>query len=190
MNIEHTITDVAARMDRLESRRKELLGLSQSVIRGTKRAIHSIHHGIDPSDILSELQRDVDTISSFVTENTELAYLAEDAMMEFAEASILNAIHSNTDIPTYGELRITPRSWVLGLADCIGEIRRLVLDDLLSNDMESAMSLFEMMQEIYDNIMLFDTPDAILPIRRKQDIARSVMERTRTDLANAVIMRR
>lgn len=187
MKIEQTIADIDRRMDDLESLHKDLLARSRAIIRGTKRMIHSIHHGENVDDAVAELQKDVDTMLSLIGDDKELAYLAEDAMMEFAEASILNAIVSATDIPTFEDLRITPRSWVLGLADSIGEIRRLVLDSLLSDDIQRAKTLFSDMQTIYDNIMMFDTPDPILPIRRKQDIARSLMERTRTDLANAVM---
>jgi translin len=34
--------------------------------------------------------------------------------------------------------------------------------------------------------MRFDYPDALIPIRRKQDVARSLVEKTRGDIAGAV----
>jgi translin len=36
--------------------------------------------------------------------------------------------------------------------------------------------------------MTFDIKDSVAPLRRKQDIARGIMERSRTDLATAKIM--
>jgi translin len=69
-------------------------------------------------------------------------------------------------------------------------MRRALLDMLMEGDTERAGALFSEMEEICGEIMLFDVPDAILPIRRKQDVARGLKETTRTDLANAVVMAR
>jgi translin len=45
------------------------------------------------------------------------------------------------------------------------------------------------MEEIYHLLMLFDYPDAITRgLRRKSDLARSMLERTRGDLTNAIEM--
>ena len=44
-----------------------------------------------------------------------------------------------------------------------------------------------MIEEIYYLLMLFDYPDAITHgLRRKSDLARSMLERTRGDLTNAL----
>jgi translin len=43
------------------------------------------------------------------------------------------------------------------------------------------------MEEIYHLLMSFDYPDAITKgLRRKGDVARSLLERTRGDLTNAI----
>lgn len=44
------------------------------------------------------------------------------------------------------------------------------------------------MEELSDAIMIFDVPDAIVPLRRKQDISRGVMEKTRSDMMMAKLM--
>jgi translin len=43
-----------------------------------------------------------------------------------------------------------------------------------------------MMEDMFLVIMRFDYPDALIPIRRKQDVARSLVEKTRGDIAVAV----
>ncbi|OPY45745.1 MAG: hypothetical protein A4E46_01168 [Methanosaeta sp. PtaU1.Bin016] len=44
-----------------------------------------------------------------------------------------------------------------------------------------------MIEEIYYLLMLFDYPDAITRgLRRKSDLARSMLEKTRGDLTNAL----
>ena len=57
-------------------------------------------------------------------------------------------------------------------------------DDKLSN----AKTLFERMDAVGDDVLGFDVPDAIVPMRRKQDIARGVIEKTRSDVANATML--
>jgi translin len=42
------------------------------------------------------------------------------------------------------------------------------------------------MEDMFLVIMRFDYPDAIVSIRRKQDVARSILEKTRGDVAVAV----
>lgn len=58
----------------------------------------------------------------------------------------------------------------------------------MSGDIERAINVYRMMEEVTDGLLMFDVPDAVAPMRRKQDIARGVMERTRSDIAIAVVM--
>ena len=39
------------------------------------------------------------------------------------------------------------------------------------------------MVEIYDSIIRFDYPSALIPIKRKQDMVRGIIEKTRGELA-------
>jgi translin len=112
----------------------------------------------------------------------------EDALTEYAEAMVFDSVVNGGDVPSFHDLGIDPRPWVLGLADCLGEMRRVVLASLMSEDTRRAEMMFLDMERIFYTIMLFDIPEPILPIRRKQDIARGVMERTRTDITNAVMI--
>ena len=73
----------------------------------------------------------------------------------------------------------------MGMADTIGELRRIVLTHLMESDADTAKELFSVMEIMCEGLMMFDVPDAILPIRRKQDVARGVVEKTRSDLLNA-----
>jgi translin len=46
------------------------------------------------------------------------------------------------------------------------------------------------MDEIYDAIMSFDYPSGLIPIKRKQDMVRGLIEKTRGELAVASCERR
>jgi translin len=72
------------------------------------------------------------------------------------------------------------------MADTIGELRRFSLESLRRGDTPAAEKYLDIMEELFLVIMRFDYPDAIISIRRKQDIARSVLEKTRGDVSMAV----
>jgi translin len=112
--------------------------------------------------------------------------MVEDAMQELAEAAIMVSIASEDDLPTPEELGVPMSSYLMGLADSIGELRRFALDALKEGRMEDALRYLEMMEDMYQVIMRFDFPDALVAIRRKQDIARSLVEKTRGEVAVGV----
>lgn len=182
---------VNERMEELETKRELAVASSRMIIRKTKRVIHSIHMNEDHVDALMELGRNMEKLNSDLRNDPEIFYsgVVEDARMEYAEASLLSAVVLEKAIPSFDTLRITPQSWIMGLADCIGEMRRMVLSRLMTDDLEGAMYMFSEMEDASNELLMFDVPDAILPLRRKQDIVRGIMERTRADVTNAILMK-
>jgi translin len=82
---------------------------------------------------------------------------------------------------------IPPRPYLNGLADTIGELRRASLDLLRHDDVEKAENLLGFMEEILEELQTFDYPNALVPdLRRKCDVGRGLVERTRGDLTRAV----
>ncbi len=173
----------------IELRRENAIKRSRDVLRTSKRMIHAIHTGSDPADESRILNDQVSSLKKDLGDDPMLIRIGpvEDAMMEYSEAMILNSIVKGESIPSFDSLGIRPEAWLLGLADTLGEMRRILLNQLMSEDVDAAKGIFSIMEEVYRTIIDIDVPDAVLPMRRKQDIARSVMERTRTDLTNAVV---
>ena len=173
-----------------ESHRERAIRCSRDIIRETKKMIHSIHVSEDNTKTKKALLDLVSELRACIGDDSLTADIgpADDALAEYAEAMIFDSIVKGEKIPSFDELGIDPRPWVLGLADSLGEVRRVALTSLMSEDVQHAASMFSKMEIIFHAIMMFDIPDPILPIRRKQDIARGVMERTRTDITNAVMM--
>jgi len=54
-----------------------------------------------------------------------------------------------------------------------------------AGDVAKASGFLEMMEDIFDVLLRFDHPNAIVPLRHKQDVARGLLERTRGELAVA-----
>ncbi len=188
--LSETIKTANVRMAELEAKRELAISMSRAIIRKTKNMIHAIHVDKEYMLIQGELKQDVKMMVSKLKNEPSILYSGPvtDAMMEFSEALILSSIVRKKDLPSYESLKVSPEAWILGLADVIGELRRLVLTNLMSGNMSKAEYYFNSMEEIGNEIMKFDVPDAIVPIRRKQDVARGVIEKTRSDMTNAVLI--
>jgi translin len=186
------IASVNERMDVLEKSRETSISVSRSVIRLTKRAIHAIHCGEEHESVLDNAIAEFDGLLAALNNEPEILFSGPvaDAMMELSEACILSSLVLGKEVPSYSSLNVTPQSWTMGLADCLGELRRILLTHLMDNKMSEAKGIFDKMEVVCDLVLSFDVPDAVLPIRRKQDVVRSVMERTRSDLTNATVMKR
>jgi len=109
------------------------------------------------------------------------------AEQEYAEARIVFSLITEERMPTPGEVGVEMTGYLAGLGDAVGELRRHVLDLIRQGRPEEGEVHLEAMEEIYHLLMSFDYPDAITKgLRRKGDVARSLLERTRGDLTNAI----
>lgn len=165
--------------------------LSRKIIRKTKTAIHGIHAGQRDPELIDSISSDLAGLVEAVAGYPKLVYGTdvESAMMEFAETVIYDYALRGEEIPSYRVLEITPAAWVLGLADSIGELRRDMLDRLMKGNLPEATRIFSKMEEICDVLMTLDIKDSVVPVRRKQDIARGIMDRSRTDITTASMMK-
>ncbi|MCL2785676.1 MAG: RNA-binding protein [Methanomassiliicoccaceae archaeon] len=191
-DIPDIVAEVNERMDMLEKKREISIAASRSIIRLTKRAIHAIHTDGEHKGPLNDAVSEFKELLNSIQDEPEIMFSGpvSDAMAELTEACILSSIVTDTDVPSHKTLNVTPQSWAMGLADCLGELRRILLAHLMCDRTDDARRVFDVMETVCDSVLSFDIPDAILPIRRKQDVARSVMERTRTDITHALIMKR
>ena len=165
--------------------------LSRKIIRKTKTAIHGIHEGQRDPELIDSISSDLAGLVEAVAGYPKLVYGAdvESAMMEFAETVIYDYALRGEEIPSYRVLEITPAAWVLGLADSIGELRRDMLDRLMKGNLPEATRIFSKMEELCDVLMTLDIKDSVVPVRRKQDIARGIMDRSRADITTASMMK-
>jgi len=96
----------------------------------------------------------------------------------------------NKDLPDPDKLQTTYSSYLRGLCDVVGELRRKSLDCILDGKADEANNYLKLMDEIYASIMKFDYPSALIPIKKKQDMIRGIIEKTRGELAVASCERR
>ncbi|MBR4216492.1 MAG: hypothetical protein IKM91_07160 [Candidatus Methanomethylophilaceae archaeon] len=175
----------------IESGREEAIKLSRTIIRLSKSAIHAMHTGGDPSGDIDAMREKMDVLLTAAEDPFILSSgPVQDCMCEYSEAVILRSIVMEAPVPNHVSLRISPSSWILGACDCEGELRRMVMSKLMDGDLEGARHLFSLMEDVHEQIMQLDVADPVAPVRRKQDIARGIMDRTRSDMLNAVLSSR
>jgi translin len=119
------------------------------------------------------------------------AGFVSDAAKEYAEARITEALFKQEDVPGFSELGIDPVPYLNGLGEAVGEMRRRMLDLLRDGDVASAEKALESMDEIVDLLASMDYPDGMTAgLRRTTDVARSLVERSRSDLTATVVQER
>ena len=114
----------------------------------------------------------------------------QDAEKEYAEALATRALVAGDPVPPPDDVGVGDAPYLNGLAETVGELRRHLLDVLRAGDVPRASALFAAMEEIHALLADLDYPDAITGnLRRSTDVARSIIERTRSDLTLTVIQR-
>jgi translin len=109
------------------------------------------------------------------------------ALQEYSEANILLRLIQESRFVTPDEVNVPAVDYVLGLADVIGEYRRLALDALREGDAEKGEECLKTMDDIYIELMAMDEAYMLVPgLRRKCDIARRIIEATRGDITQEV----
>ena len=174
--------------------REQALSVSREVIRSSANAIRAVHRAE-----FDEAKRLIGTAKSrledaeHIRSDNPLIYNAgfmNDARKEFTEANITLAVISAQDIPSAEELGVEPSSYLNGMAEVIGELRRYILDALRRDNVERCEELMEVMDEIYGVLVTVDFPEAVTGgLRHTTDAMRAVLERTRGDLTIALRQR-
>jgi len=180
-----------ASFDSKDLAREEAYRLSREVIRNCSSSIRSLHRGelSAAEDHMSQAGRGLDRIRAALCDHQDVIYagFVDGAEQEYAEATCVYSIIVNHTVPMPKEVGVLPVNYLGGLGDVTGELRRHILDLIRADRARDGEYFLEVMEDIYHLLMLFDYPDAITRgLRRKSDLARSMLERTRGDLTNAL----
>ena len=109
--------------------------------------------------------------------------IVDAAFQEYTEAQTLLHLVKEDRFIDPEELNVPAISYVLGLADVIGEFRRRALDQLRKGDVKTAEKCLQTMEQIYVELMAMDEAYMLVPgLRRKSDVARHVIEASRGDI--------
>ncbi len=165
----------------------ELYDAMRKATRLSKQAIFLVHRR-KIAEARKTLQRAAESFTQLAgipTVHQALLHsgIVHSAFQEYSEAHIfLNLTEHGTFIEPE-EINAPAISYLLGLADVVGELRRKALDALREGDVTTAERDLEAMELIYSDIMSMDEAlHGVSELRRKCDVARRVIEATRGDV--------
>ncbi|MGE5555563.1 MAG: YfdX family protein [Methanocella sp.] len=129
-------------------------------------------------DLISNLQKHTDTYPDIIYGGMMSA-----AQQEYAEANILLTLVKEDRFIAPADAKVPSIDYVLGLADVIGEYRRIALDALRYGEVEKGVQCLEIMDEIFIQLQALDEAYMLVPgLRHKSDTARRIIEATRGDI--------
>lgn len=173
--------------------RDAAISRSRELIRHCAEAIRATHRREweNAQAKLGTAQSAADELREVVKDYPDLQFSGymQDALKEVVEAFVTYAIIRDEDLPTPESLRVESATYLNGLAEAATELRRFILDILRREDADVAEAerLLAWMDAIYDQLVTFDFPDAITgDLRRRTDVVRGVLERTRGDLTTTI----
>ena len=173
--------------DARTSARDLALAQARQLTRACSLAIRAVHRDeVDTMKThLEEARQLADTLRNSLAQYPDLFYAGytQDALKEFVEANVTCSLIRNEPLQTPEDLLVDPSTFLNGLAEVVGELRRRTLDILRHGYSAEAERLLGIMDEIYSVLVTMDYPDAITNgLRRQTDLARSIIEKTRGDI--------
>ena len=176
-SIQGSLEEIDKSLKDVQERRENLIKGTRDVVMLCSKSIVALHHGQidDAKSKMEEAKAMLEEFRKYAKEDLyRYIYVAE---QELVEAYALRAVMENSPIPVMLELDVTGPSYLTGLLDCVGEIKRLVYDRMRSGNEKDAERLFETMEAIYNAIYPFAVYDNIVTgLRKKLDVARMLIE--------------
>jgi len=174
--------------DQKTALRDEALKQARELTRHASLAIRAIHRE-DQAEAQAEIALGRELAQALTNtlrvEHPDLFFAGytQDAIKEYCEACLTVAMIKGEPLPTPQELDAEPPAYLNGLTETLGELRRRCLDLLRPGYSAEVERLLAMMDDVFTQLVTMDYPDAITDgLRRRTDLARGIIERTRADI--------
>ena len=192
--LETIIPDILEHFAAKNRAREQALSASRTLIRMSANSIRAVHRGeFGQARAMLDDAREVRDDAVRALEGHGDIYYAgflHDAQKEYAEARTTLELLSGGTIPSPTELGVEYPAYLNGIAEAVGEMRRMVLDRLRRGQYDGCEELLAAMDHIYSVLTTIDFPDAMTGgLRRTTDQTRGILERTRGDLTMAIVQR-
>jgi translin len=186
-DIKTSLSNISKELANLQDSREYLLKNTRDVLNLCSQSIISAHRGdldvakkkaLKASKLLETYRKKA---------NSELKRYLITPEQELVEASAFLAIVENKTIPSAASLKVSNESYVLGLMDLIGELKRYVFDNIRIGKSKEASRVFEIMENLFLYLYPFALYDKILKeARKKLDVNRRLIEDARSAITEEV----
>ena len=187
MSLRDFLKKIQAELLKKKDLKNDIQGNLRKITRLSKQAILFIHQERfdDAKTRLGDAKVLFDEVYALTIDFPDLSYggLTDAAYEEYAEAKTYLRLVEDGEFMNPEEIVVPSVSYVLGLSDVIGELRRRALDSIRRDKIDSANLCLELMEEIFIEITAMDEAYMLVPgLRRKCDVARRIIEATRGDV--------
>jgi translin len=187
MSLGEILKEIQEELVKKDEARQEIQTAMRKAGRLSKQAIFTVHKDKleDAKNMLKEAERIFANLNDLSRSYPELLYMGtvDSAFQEYAEACVFLGLVKDRHFVGSKEIKVQTASYVLGLSDVIGELRRRALNFLRKGKTGKAEECLELMETIYMALVDLDEVQFLIPgLRRKCDIARRVIEATRGDV--------
>jgi translin len=190
-SLQNILEDIRESLRKREKMRENAQKDMRKATSLSKQAILMIHQKRlkEAKELVAKARRIISRLNSASEEYPSIIYsgLFNAALQEYSEANILLKLVEESRFVTPEEISVPMIDYVLGLADVIGEYRRMALDALREGDVDKSENCLKTMDEIYIELMAMDEAYMLIPgLRRKCDTARRIIEATRGDVTQEI----
>lgn len=171
---------IASELEKTRDSRDFLLGSTREIVGMCSQAIIGIHRG-DEAGAAKKIDRAEALLKKYRprAKGTLARYLVMPEQ-EFVEASALLSIRQKRRIRSQQSMGVMPESYVLGLLDCVGELKRMFYDRLREGHDAEAGRIFGVMEDLYHELQQFALYDKVVAdARRKIDVNRRLVDDVR-----------
>lgn len=182
-----SLSRISKSLEKTQDSREDLIKNTRQIITLCSESIISIHRN-DTKNAATKIQSAKKLLEKFRKEIDQSLYrYLIPSEQEFVEASSFLAIIQHKPVPTFESLKVKEESYVLGLLDCVGELRRNIYDRIRTGNLEEAKKTFDLMEDLYLELYPFASFDKVVKeARRKLDVDRILVEETRTALTEEI----
>ncbi|MGV9104120.1 MAG: haloacid dehalogenase [Candidatus Thorarchaeota archaeon] len=191
MDISELLDPIRKEIEADDEVREKVLPVSRDAVRKCGQSVKASHRGH-----FNDAQKKIEEAYELIQKGGQLAEQSDfvtiskyfdTAYQELTEAVNVLSILKEHRLTSPEEYDIPARPYLTGLADTVGELRRASLELLRSDDVDGAKGLLSIMEDILEELQTFDFPDSLVHnLRRKSDVARRIVEKTRGDVTTAV----
>ena len=190
-DIESICSRLREDFDRKNGVRELCLARSREEVRASANAIRHIHRGDTEGagELLAQAHVAIADMRNEASpfKDVYVSGYVHDAQKEYAEAACTVALIRDAPLPEPEELGVEFPAYLNGLGECVGELRRHILDRIRRGEILEAERKLQQADDVYYALTMFDYPEPLTGgLRRTVDAMRGLLERTRGDVTNAL----
>src|SRR3989344_8906795 len=157
--------DIRQDLESLEDSREELIRKSREILKISKQIIYSLHR--NDLEKAEALVLDIKGKVNGIAREDLDSNINKVAMQEYVEAICYHEFIKNKRIPLRKELEVDTENYLCGICDLIGELVRRSVNEVINNNLNNAVEIRELIENIYGEFLMFNLRNGDL--RRKMD---------------------